>query len=326
MRPEKRKSLENWLKEYKPPPFKTSRFDVGGHTALISVSEGEDFEFLESYYAPFRKNPEEEGGELFTIHLRRAPGAYGDPAHGFWSEDADHRVDILPVGEEAVHLIHRDYVAEWNLMTNTVEAYGPAIAKGATDTLDNIYNVVSSRVLPAYDTIILHAAAVALDGKAYVFFGDSGAGKSTLAELASSLGHRVLGGDQVLLSVSREGGALLAHTCPITISQLPRENYALDTRALPVAALIHLSRGPFRFHFQKIPEAEILRKFLRQISGRQDFFDHSHMLRLGAKFLFSTGAASGEMHYAKGHDFFQELKGAIHEGNQGAHEKQKAGL
>ena len=54
--------------------------------------------------------------------------------------------------------------------------------------------------LATYGDLLLHASAIALNGKGYCFIGESGAGKSTLArELMNRHGAVVLGEDQVIL-------------------------------------------------------------------------------------------------------------------------------
>ncbi len=53
--------------------------------------------------------------------------------------------------------------------------------------------------LPSRGGMLLHAAAVTLDGRAFLLAGSEGSGKSTFAALAESRGARVLSDDLVLL-------------------------------------------------------------------------------------------------------------------------------
>jgi hypothetical protein len=53
--------------------------------------------------------------------------------------------------------------------------------------------------LPSRQAMLLHAAAVVLEGRAFVLAGSEGSGKSTFAALAESRGARVLSDDLVLL-------------------------------------------------------------------------------------------------------------------------------
>jgi hypothetical protein len=61
------------------------------------------------------------------------------------------------------------------------------------------------RVLLALDMVYVHAAAVAIDGRAYVFVGEKGAGKSTLTLALGRRGARVLSDDHVVLERAPDG-------------------------------------------------------------------------------------------------------------------------
>lgn len=70
-----------------------------------------------------------------------------------------------------------------------------------------IYRTIAER-LPAYDAILMHASAVALDGKGYLFLGPSGAGKSTQSALWRSVfGNRliVINGDKPFVRLGSDG-------------------------------------------------------------------------------------------------------------------------
>lgn len=61
--------------------------------------------------------------------------------------------------------------------------------------------------LAAHRRMILHAASVVLDGKAYLFFGASGVGKTThAAQWTESLGAAPLTGDRTVLEWTEQGG------------------------------------------------------------------------------------------------------------------------
>ncbi|HEX4825683.1 MAG TPA: hypothetical protein VFV19_15380 [Candidatus Polarisedimenticolaceae bacterium] len=53
--------------------------------------------------------------------------------------------------------------------------------------------------LPEMDAVLLHAAGIVLDGRAFVLVGGEGTGKSTWASLAREAGAEVLGDDLVLV-------------------------------------------------------------------------------------------------------------------------------
>ncbi len=92
--------------------------------------------------------------------------------------------------------------------------------------------------LPSRGGLLLHAAAVVLDGRAFVLAGSEGSGKSTFAGLAESRGARVLSDDLVLLDASGDAVAALGapfrstHRAPQTPGRWP------------VAALLLAAHGP----------------------------------------------------------------------------------
>ena len=86
--------------------------------------------------------------------------------------------------------------------------------------------------LPARGGLLLHAAGIVLDGRAFVLVGAEGAGKSTWARLAAEAGATVLSDDVVLLD--RAGGRVWALSSPFRAPELG----ALATGRWPVAALL----------------------------------------------------------------------------------------
>lgn len=83
--------------------------------------------------------------------------------------------------------------------------------------------------------LVLHASAVAIDGRALVFVGDSGAGKSTIAAALQARGYPVVADDVVALVVDRPGAPLVPPAFP-QLKLWPDTVAALghDTRQLPL--------------------------------------------------------------------------------------------
>jgi hypothetical protein len=70
------------------------------------------------------------------------------------------------------------------------------------------FGVIVHKLLFLLDRVILHAAAVQVDGKVNIFVGDKGAGKSTTTLALARAGGTVLGEDQIVLR--RTGSGYLA--------------------------------------------------------------------------------------------------------------------
>ena len=63
-----------------------------------------------------------------------------------------------------------------------------------------IYDHLAPRILAQIGHLVLHGAAVAIDGELAVFVGDTGAGKSTLSASLHGAGHHLLGDDAVIVT------------------------------------------------------------------------------------------------------------------------------
>ncbi|HKO58107.1 MAG TPA: hypothetical protein VJ276_19725 [Thermoanaerobaculia bacterium] len=86
--------------------------------------------------------------------------------------------------------------------------------------------------------LLVHSAAVALDGRGFVFAGRSGAGKSTVARQAVDAGHPVLSDD--LNAIVRENGRFIIAPLPFTGDLEPAD---VSRVAAPLAAVVGLEKG-----------------------------------------------------------------------------------
>ena len=101
-----------------------------------------------------------------------------------------------------------------------------------------VYKKISN-ALPAFDAFVLHASAVAVDGKAYCFSAESGTGKSTLTRYWKEvLGSRltVINGDKPICRF--QDGKLRVYGTP----WCGKENWQTNTSA-PLEALCLLERA-----------------------------------------------------------------------------------
>ena len=122
-----------------------------------------------------------------------------------------------------------------------------------------LYREIAER-LPAFDRLVFHGAAVAVDGHAYLFAAPSGTGKTTHIRLwQQRLGDAVtiLNGDKPILHVREDG---------VTVYGSPwagKEGWQTNTSA-PLKAICLLDRGPENT-IEPIPAAEHLPRLLRQM-------------------------------------------------------------
>lgn len=87
--------------------------------------------------------------------------------------------------------------------------------------------------LPPYDPIILHASAVAFEGRAVLITGPSGAGKSSLALGMMALGATLVSDDRTL--VTRQGDTVIA-SAPDTLSGLIEARFIGILHAAPAGS------------------------------------------------------------------------------------------
>lgn len=105
--------------------------------------------------------------------------------------------------------------------------------------------------------VVVHASAVAVDGRAAAFLGPSGRGKSTTAAACHAAGHDVLADDAIPIRVRGDGRPEVPHGAPrLDVDRRAREALGLaadgpvvapdaDRQAVrPLAALYLLDDGP----------------------------------------------------------------------------------
>jgi hypothetical protein len=118
-----------------------------------------------------------------------------------------------------------DRGALWTSATSRDEFWG---------VVENVLRPLVARRLLAGGGLLVHSAAVVLEGRAFLFAGQSGAGKSTMAAMALRAGHEVLSDD--LNAVL--GGEVLP--LPFTGDLSPE---ALRRSPAPLHAIVALEKG-----------------------------------------------------------------------------------
>ena len=107
------------------------------------------------------------------------------------------------------------------------------------DRCEFLWMLAPEARLAEHRRMLLHAASVVLDGKAYLFFGPSGVGKSThAAQWVETLGAVPLTGDRTVLEWTAQG-SFVAHGSPFCGSS----GLCLREKA-PVGAVCLLNQAP----------------------------------------------------------------------------------
>lgn len=151
-----------------------------------------------------------------------------------------YRVSETVPADFQVAIDERDVLFERERSQQAREAKDPSLEPFSMEYLETlaVYRKISE-ILPFYDTMLFHASALAMDGKAYLFTAKSGTGKSTHASLwRQAFGERVtmINDDKPLLRVTKAE----TYVCGTPWSG----KHGLDTNVtVPVSAIVLLERG-----------------------------------------------------------------------------------
>lgn len=164
-------------------------FQVAGFHFCVHLSECRDVERLIPSFRPFRLEKRSKEKDLFSFVETPVPET--DPANDLplddfvsdmgrtrlWKTATGYRVEIRHRTDGAVHCLCADsYFTFVRACLRWDDPY-------AGEVLSSMLRIVFSQAVIYQGGISLHAAAVVLDGKAYLFMGKSGTGKSTHAAL-----------------------------------------------------------------------------------------------------------------------------------------------
>lgn len=169
---------------------------------------------------------------------------------------------------------------------------------------DRLITYAYSQALSAEHGMLLHAAAVVKDKRAYLFLGSSGAGKSTAASLCAK--YKIIGDDVV--AVKRSGASY--GVFPTPWKQAPFTKGAERSKA-EIKAFFFIRKSS-RVSFKPIPPEEALKRML---------YSHIHFLVLTRRPLLDDifATASGfvrdipayDMEFTRDDDFWPELEEAV---------------
>lgn len=145
-----------------------------------------------------------------------------------------------------------------------------------------IYRVICRKILE-YDAMLMHCAAICVDGEAYLFTAVSGTGKTTHINLwRKKFGDRciVVNGDKPILRI--KDGKFYACGTPWR----GKENYGNNV-IVPVKAICILERGE-KNEIKKIAPHEAISTVITQTLRTSDMYEMEKMLTLTDKLLSSV--------------------------------------
>src|SRR6266516_7768334 len=148
--------------------------------------------------------------------------------------DIDPDADVRVFRQDGKWRLERgDFRAEWD----PVSRRGRVRQSANPYSIDAVLRIVHSLVLAGQGGLLVHAASVVRNGRAFLFAGVSGAGKTTLSRLAPP--------DATLLTdeisyVRREDGEYVAYGTPFA-GELAK---AGENVRAPIGALYLLAQGP----------------------------------------------------------------------------------
>ncbi len=179
----------------KPAPLGIGQItiDVGGIAINVAGIQPILLEPLQERYAPFVTNAPPN----HRVMLEAGSPRYLDHAAGALLRLEERQDGGAPI------LVSHNFAARRKGKLGLLRLSAPADAEDSLMAIENYLRWSLADLALDRSGFIFHAAGLARNGRAYVFFGPSGAGKSTVVSL--SPGYRVLSDDLVLLVRGERG-------------------------------------------------------------------------------------------------------------------------
>ncbi len=278
---------------------------LGVRVKLIIRSEDISLEHLKTYYKFFT----EEGQSDFdcAVNLFLAPGSMANINHEIWNERYP-KCHFLRSNDKNGHIIiEREYISKVSDKFDTFDVIIPNVDIYNPDTLDNLISVIFSSFGVTRDALILHAAGVVKEDKAYLFYGHSGAGKSTLANLChKEFDLKIIGSDQVYLRLV--SGKLMAQATSITIPEINRNDLNMYRKSVEVVGLYNLTQqGDIGLH-QKDRSYLIARFLEESLPYLTPKTDQNCFFNLVTKIFSVSNLKLGQLRYNKNENFWKYLE------------------
>lgn len=223
----------------------SSSIGIGGVTVALRTDSAEYVEMLESRYGGF------PGGARvdYEFDVELVAFAEGDPDDDVSVEYAD----------GLWRMRRGDFRAEWD----PVARRGRVRQSLNPYAIDSLLRILHTLVLAGKGGVLMHAASVIRNGKAYLFTGVSGAGKTTISRLAPA--DATLLTDEISYVTRSEAGGYIAHGTPFAGELAkPGENVSA-----PLAGIFLLAKGPEN-RVEEIEASAVVRTILANIL----FFAH----------------------------------------------------
>lgn len=205
--------------------------NVAGVCCLVRLPERTWLASLATRYAEFTVSSEVTAGELPAWDVTVVHAARRLELESPW---VVHEGDLTRFGVA-------DYEGRIDLARRRAEVSTPS-AEQAASALERVVGYICMQALPReHDGLLLHGAAIELDGMGLACCGPSGAGKTTLARLAT--GHAKVLTDETLV-VSLTGSQPMLISTPFWGASTPPEMVRRRNHRLPLTALLLLEHGP----------------------------------------------------------------------------------
>lgn len=205
--------------------------DVAGVRCLVRLPERNWLAPLATRYAEFAVRSDWLAGEQPAWEVTLLQTASRSDLDPPW---VLHEGEVTRFGVAA----HEGWI---DLQRRQAEVTTPSVERAAS-ALDRVLGFICMQALPReHDGVLLHGAAIELDGLGLACCGPSGAGKTTLSRLAAA--HAEVLTDETLV-VSLAGTRPMLVSTPFWGGSTPPEMVQRRNRRLPLRALLLLEHGP----------------------------------------------------------------------------------
>lgn len=223
----------------------TCYYRVAGFVFAVSLPEVENVDSVLPSFAPFRCMPPHGEGVLFCLYSSKQQTIDFSSARLLENAPTDIGAMLLYATTSGYAIEAHSVTGMTHLLTVDDNFSTAVVTAHWTDSLASgiltaMIRVVFSQAILPHGAISLHAAAVAVGGRAYLFMGRSGTGKSTHARLwmAADEQCELLNDDNP--TVRLEGGDVVAYGTPWS-GKTP----CYKNKSYRVGGIVRLNQAPF---------------------------------------------------------------------------------